>query len=1299
MTEIHQQNIKSSVVNKSQRCAKAKCNCLLPWNHPISYSNGLCERHFFSIDLSSSDDDDNDDTNNNNNLIHESRLLSKEKTFYSTNNQYQPLQGDIRKTREIFDGHQWCIIEQAIDYVSSTMKLLKEADRIYHAGSRNPKEKIDVYHEAAEACRSIGKYDQAIKYFTLELHEAQQADIRDDILYCQRFLGECYFAKNEFSTSEKHHLNFLSSAQEYADDERTEQAYTCLAHTYWVWLSYLQDDILHDSEREQFPREICKKSLDAAKNSLLMIEKLDYQLKIDMKTKQNIKIKDIEKRQQDLALRRVRAYINIANAMSEKYTTGDKSGANLKALSQYIKSAIELAKKHQLYEELARLHSSVSTFYLSVPNFLQYKKEIIATMEQALHYAQLAKNTTEYLSCLHDIAQTLLLFDDYQGAKSYLLKIYRYRKNDPIKEKALRDLADGKTPIIESIIINCKIDQFLVQRILTGLEDRYEKETDLRKKMRLAEKCADIFSRIKRNERSKNYYLKQLKHAQELNLDENEMATIYSSLGSICQDLREWQESINYFRREMSCRIGLGSRADVEQGYSLCEIIKCEYRLKIDLDVRITTFKRVLTIARSTNDQSLTRMAVSLVFAMKLRDPCIHLDDDLEEFMANIQPPITEENYSEILRRSERTNSEITDSLQYNEDSDDDNNANESDDDDEAILATLSDDTENEDDNDEDENELDSTIRGKSRQRKKIWRNCYGESRLHLACKEKTGLKKVKQFISEGDDINLQDNHGWTPLHEAVNHGHIDIVRYLLDCKANINIKANNGITALIDACNSGCFDVIEILLSYGAKTNIRTNNGYTAVDYLTLYDENMSPDDRRKFNRLKELLLAAMRKDEPTYCTQKVIRSDFGNESDEEEKSLTTEHKSNSNDSIDDNIENDSDKRPQYKSIMNNIRRGIRTDDDITTDKQSPLKRKKSKLTPFVSDAEYERINTNEKHWVVDDTEPIEVEDSSVLTTRKTRKQHLQRSRSPSVSSSHTPARKRQRTVTDTKSPVKISTSIPPPLPQPSNDIDLVSFDDLDLFSPLKKQSPIPSHPTPSLSPVLQVMTPKSMTRSRHPSSTSSTNTVTTTTTILLPSSVSHDQTTRIIRCLANTIQRTNEDKKLRIPMSPSDTLTSLRYQVLKRLHDNFNIYAYPVLVYEQLCKTNKIAAYSNIRSALKIFFDKFELSLQRLSLKLDQAICILQVFENFMFIYSINLSENNLTDGIFDQLGKLCLDQLKSLNLSRNKFTSNGIRKLFEQKMMNNLLVLDLTGNTDIDYVTLTFIRTRHPNLIVYH
>jgi hypothetical protein len=43
---------------------------------------------------------------------------------------------------------------------------------------------------------------------------------------------------------------------------------------------------------------------------------------------------------------------------------------------------------------------------------------------------------------------------------------------------------------------------------------------------------------------------------------------------------------------------------------------------------------------------------------MKLRDSQIYLNDDLEEFMANIQPPITEENCSEILRCSECYSSE-----------------------------------------------------------------------------------------------------------------------------------------------------------------------------------------------------------------------------------------------------------------------------------------------------------------------------------------------------------------------------------------------------------------------------------------------------------------------------------------------------------------------------------------------------------------------------------------------------------------------------------------------------------------
>ena len=71
-----------------------------------------------------------------------------------------------------------------------------------------------------------------------------------------------------------------------------------------------------------------------------------------------------------------------------------------------------------------------------------------------------------------------------------------------------------------------------------------------------------------------------MKHAQELNLDTEQMATIYSSLGSICQDLKEWQLSIDYFRREMSCRIGLGVNADIE----VCEF-SCGKRISESISV------------------------------------------------------------------------------------------------------------------------------------------------------------------------------------------------------------------------------------------------------------------------------------------------------------------------------------------------------------------------------------------------------------------------------------------------------------------------------------------------------------------------------------------------------------------------------------------------------------------------------------------------------------------------------------------------------------------------------------------
>lgn len=103
MTLIHNEHISLPIANTSDHCLKAKCQRSLPKNQPILYTNGLCERHFFEMNLSSNDIDND----KNIHLNHKSKLSSKEKNFYTIKNHYQPLKNDIRTTREIFDGNRW----------------------------------------------------------------------------------------------------------------------------------------------------------------------------------------------------------------------------------------------------------------------------------------------------------------------------------------------------------------------------------------------------------------------------------------------------------------------------------------------------------------------------------------------------------------------------------------------------------------------------------------------------------------------------------------------------------------------------------------------------------------------------------------------------------------------------------------------------------------------------------------------------------------------------------------------------------------------------------------------------------------------------------------------------------------------------------------------------------------------------------------------------------------------------------------------------------------------------------------
>ena len=99
---------------------------------------------------------------------------------------------------------------------------------------------------------------------------------------------------------------------------------------------------------------------------------------------------------------------------------------------------------------------------------------------------------------------------------------------------------------------------------------------------------------------------------------------------------------------------------------------------------------------------------------------------------------------------------------------------------------------------------------------------------------ERKALETRVELLLESDtffqDLNIQDNVGFTALIKASQIGYTKFVRLLLDAGAEVNIQNNEGKTALIWASQKGYIDIIRLLLEVDANPNIIDYAGNTAL-------------------------------------------------------------------------------------------------------------------------------------------------------------------------------------------------------------------------------------------------------------------------------------------------------------------------------------------------------------------------------------------------------------------------------------------------------------------------------------
>ncbi|XP_013790759.2 ankyrin repeat, PH and SEC7 domain containing protein secG-like [Limulus polyphemus] len=107
--------------------------------------------------------------------------------------------------------------------------------------------------------------------------------------------------------------------------------------------------------------------------------------------------------------------------------------------------------------------------------------------------------------------------------------------------------------------------------------------------------------------------------------------------------------------------------------------------------------------------------------------------------------------------------------------------------------------------------------------------------KIHEAAK--SGDLHVIKLLLKSDRKRTEtvDERGWTPIHLAAAHGHVDIVKFLALEGADLVALDPSGYTAIHLAAMNGHTSCVEVLLSLGCKVENVTSEGFTPLHLAVL--------------------------------------------------------------------------------------------------------------------------------------------------------------------------------------------------------------------------------------------------------------------------------------------------------------------------------------------------------------------------------------------------------------------------------------------------------------------------------